>query len=228
MSARHHCRAGRVPGRDSGRPVPVQVPVPAPVNAPATLRAPVPAPVPVHVTLPVPALAFLPVPVSPSPRPCPSPSPCSCPAPAPVLSRGVRPGAGTALAEPRAVCACQVSWADPAARDGLSRQAGIPGVWLPRVGGYSVVLVRRGTDKTVKPCLEILRPSSFPHAIFNSVLPDSPGHQVLEQNTLALQPFWQKMEQSISLPADKPGKPRNQLSSRPDARELDSQSAELQ
>lgn len=36
-----------------------------------------------------------------------------------------------------------------------------------------------------------------------------------------------KMEQSISLPADKPEKPRNQLSSRPDARDLDSQSAEL-
>jgi len=40
--------------------------------------------------------------------------------------------------------------------------------------------------------------------------------------------FLAKMEQSISLPADKPGEPRNQLSSRRVARELDSQSAELQ
>lgn len=40
--------------------------------------------------------------------------------------------------------------------------------------------------------------------------------------------FLAKMEQSISFPADKPGEPRNQLSSRHIARELDSQSAELQ
>ena len=40
--------------------------------------------------------------------------------------------------------------------------------------------------------------------------------------------FLAKMEQSISLPADKPAEPRNQLSSWHIARELDSQSAELQ